>query len=306
MDKLLVPLYILIYLIVWLISLLPLRILYFLSNGLYFLIFYVAGYRKKIVYENLQKSFPEKSPDEIRRIAKNFYKYFCRLIMEIVKLISISKNELKRRIKFRNIEVLTELYNKGKHAVVITGHYGNWEWLTGLAESSPYKVLAVYKPVENKYLDSLFIRMRSKKGVELVNMNRILKAILINKRDGIPTLSFFNSDQSLVKEHIQYWTTFLNQDTPVIVGAEKIARIAKQAVLYCKIIPVRKGYYEVEMIKMYEDVSDVQDFEITEKHVKLLEQIIIEKPEYWLWTHRRWKLSHLRKDFDKQHNLTIK
>jgi Kdo2-lipid IVA lauroyltransferase/acyltransferase len=286
--------YILIYSLVWLISLLPLPVLYFLSKGLYLLIYYVIGYRKKVVYENLRNSFPEKSPEEIKQIAKKFYKYFSRLLLEIIKLITISKKELKRRIVFRSTEVLTELYNKGIHGIVITGHYGNWEWVSGLADSTPYKVMAVYKPVSNKYLDRLFIRMRSKTGTELVNMNKILKAILINKRDGIPTLSFFNSDQSLVKEHIQYWTTFLNQDTPVIIGAEKIARLTKQAVLYCKIIPVRVGYYEVEVIKLFEDVSNVQDFEITEKHVKLLEQMIKDKPEYWLWTHRRWKLSYLR------------
>jgi Kdo2-lipid IVA lauroyltransferase/acyltransferase len=286
--------YILIYSVVWSISLLPLPILYFLSKGLYVLIYYVIGYRKKVVFENLRNSFPEKSTEEIKQIAKKFYKYFSRLLLEIIKLITISKQELKKRIVFRTTDVLTDLYNRGISGIVITGHYGNWEWVSGLADSTPYKVMAVYKPVSNKYLDNLFIRMRSKMGTELVNMNRILKAILINKREGIPTLSFFNSDQSLVKEHIQYWTTFLNQDTPVIIGAEKIARLAKQAVLFCKIIPVRVGYYEVEVINLFEDVSQVKDFEITEKHVKLLEDMIKEKPEYWLWTHRRWKLSYLR------------
>ncbi len=244
--------YILIYSILWLISLLPLRVLYFLSKGLYFLIFYCIGYRKNIVYENLRKSFPEKSPEEIKQIAKKFYKYFCRLIMEIVKLISISKEELKSRIKFKSTELLHDLYNKGINGIVMTAHYGNWEWLSGLTNSTSYKSMAVHKPLSNKYFDRLFIYIRSKTGTEIVNMNKILKAILRNIRDGIPTLSIFNSDQSPVKEHIQYWTTFLNQDTPVFLGAEKIARRTNQAVLFCKIIPVRIGYYEVEIIKLFD------------------------------------------------------
>lgn len=282
------------YSFVWVISLLPLSVLYFLSKALYILIYYLIRYRKKIVYENLRKSFPDKSSEEINIIAKKFYKYFSCLLLEIVKLITISKEELQKRVKLRNTEVLIDLYNKGIHGIVITGHYGNWEWLVALADSTPYKVMAVYKPIPNKYFDRLLIRMRSKTGAYPVNMNKILKAILINKRDEILSLSVFISDQSLVKEHIQYWTTFLNQDTPVILGAEKIARYTNQAVLFCKVIPLKKGYYEVELIKLFEDVSQVQDYEITEKHLKLLEQMIIEKPEYWLWTHRRWKLSHLR------------
>jgi KDO2-lipid IV(A) lauroyltransferase len=125
-------------------------------------------------------------------------------------------------------------------------------------------------------------------------MSKILKAILKNLREGVLTLSIFNSDQSPVKEHIQYWTTFLNQDTPVFLGAEKIARKTNQAVFFCKIVPIKIGYYEVEMIKLFEAAANIEEFEITEKYIKLLEQAIKEQPEYYLWTHRRWKLSYLR------------
>jgi Kdo2-lipid IVA lauroyltransferase/acyltransferase len=286
--------YIPIYGLLWLISLLPLRVLYFFSKILYFVIYHLAGYRKKVVLSNLRNSFPEKKPEEINTLAKKFYRYFSCLIFEIIKLFSISRKEFRKRIRYRNPEVLNDLHKKGYNAVVITAHYGNWEWLTGLADSSPYKAMAVYKPLANKYLDSLLINIRSRTGTEIINMNKILKAILKNKQEGVLTLSCFISDQSLVKEHIQYWTTFLNQDTPVFLGAEKIARQTNQAVLFYKIIPVKKGFYEVEIIKLFEDVSGVNEFEITEKHVRLLEEIILEKPEYWLWTHRRWKLSYLR------------
>jgi Kdo2-lipid IVA lauroyltransferase/acyltransferase len=286
--------YLILYPFLWIISSLPLRFLYIISDGLYYLIFYVLKYRKKVVYSNLQKSFPEKSFDEIDQIAKKFFRYFSQLLVEMIKTFNISEQELRRRFKYRNPELLYELYNKGLYCVVVTAHYGNWEWLSISNAYPPYRTMSLYKPLSNKYIDRLFYKMRTRFGSELIPMNSLLRATIRYKRDGIPTLSCFIADQSPIRQHIQYWTTFLNQDTPIFTGAEKVARQTNQGVLYMKIIPVRKGYYEIEFVKLFENVTNVPENEITEAHVRILEQIIKERPEYWLWTHRRWKHSSLR------------
>ncbi len=213
--------YIILFPIIWLISLLPLRILYFLSNGLYFFIYYIVRYRRKVLYDNLRNSFPEKSEKEIKEIAKKFYRYFSRLLLEIVKLVTISDKELKSRIKYRNPEVLFDLYNKGIHCIAVTAHYCNWEWFAGVCNSTPYKTMSIYKPLSNKYVDRLLTRLRTRFGAELVPMSSVLRAIVRYKKEGTPTCSLFISDQTPVRQYIQYWTTFLNQDTPVLLGARK-------------------------------------------------------------------------------------
>jgi len=249
-----------------------------------------------VVYENLRNSFPEKSEEEIKEIVKRFYKYFSHLIVEIIKLINISDKELKERIKLRNPEILNDLCNKGIQSIVVTAHYGNWEWLAGITDQDiiPYKIMSVYKPLNNIYIENLLNRFRSRFGAEMVPMTKVLKVMVKNKNEGNPVISLFIADQTPMRHQIQYWTKFLNQDAPIFLGVEKLAKLTKQAVLFLKIIPIRQGYYEAEAIKLFEDVSNISDFEITEAHVRLLENVIREKPEYWLWTHRRWKLSYLK------------
>jgi Kdo2-lipid IVA lauroyltransferase/acyltransferase len=278
------------YPFLWLLSLLPLRILYVISDFLMFpIVFHVIGYRKKVVYENLRNSFPEKSQEEIEQIARKFYHHFCDLIVEVIKLINISEKEYKERIKYRNPEVFTELYNKGINIIAAAAHYGNWEFLSGVTDAIPYRNMSLYKPLSNKYYEKVITRIRTRFGAELVPMEEVTRKMLAYRRDGILTASCFIIDQTPLRHHIQYWTKFLNQDTPVFLGVEKLARSLKQAVIYVKMIPIKRGYYEFEVVKLYEDVSNVKEFEITEAHVRELEKQIIEKPEYWLWTHRRWK-----------------
>jgi KDO2-lipid IV(A) lauroyltransferase len=285
--------------IIWLVSLLPLRVLHFLSGGLYYLIFYVAQYRRKVVFENLRNSFPEKSEKEIQEIARKFYRYFSRLLLEIVKLVTITEKEFKSRITIKNPEILVDLYGKGLQCIAVTAHYCNWEYYAGTCGKTPYKIMSLYKPLSNKYVDRLLTRIRTKFGADLVPMASALRAIVRYKKEGTLVCSGFISDQTPVRQYIQYWTTFLNQDTPVFLGVEKVARQTNQAVIFLKMLPVKFGYYEIEVIKLFEDVSNVADYEITEAHVRLLEKIIKEQPEYWLWTHRRWKLSHLRKEMEE-------
>jgi Kdo2-lipid IVA lauroyltransferase/acyltransferase len=278
------------YPFLWLLSLLPLNALYVISDYILFpVVFHIVGYRKKVVYENLRNSFPEKNESEIDTIARKFYKYFCSLFVEVIKLINISDKEYKQRVKYSNPEVFEELYKKGLNVIAATAHYCNWEWLSGITDSSPYRNMSLYKPLSNKYLEKVVTKMRTRFGADLVPMEQVARKMLSYKHDGILTASCFISDQTPISSHINYWTTFLNQDTPVFLGVEKLARSLKQAVVYLKMVQIKRGYYEFEIVKLYEDVSNVKDYQITEAHVRELEKQIIAQPEFWLWTHRRWK-----------------
>lgn len=278
-----------VYAVAWLFAWLPLRVLYIFSDGFYFILFYVISYRKNVVYSNLRNAFPQKTELEINQIAREFYKFFADLLLETFKVIHISKSEMLKRVKYVNVPLFEELYKKNKHALVVMGHYGNWEWLPGIALWVPNRTMSVYKPLNNKYFNAMFHKMRTKFGSELIPMKMVPKTLLQYFSDGKPSTSLFIADQSPMRSEIQYWTTFLNQDTPIYTGVEKLAKKYNMPVLFLIIKRVKRGYYNVETKMLFEDVSNVDAHQITEAHVKALEQEIINAPQYWLWTHRRWK-----------------
>ena len=277
------------YTLCWLISLLPLRVLYLFSDLLYVIIYYLIGYRKKVVFINLQNSFPEKSREEIKKIAKGFYKHFADVLIEIIKLIHINQKTLSKHIKYLNFEILDKLYNQKKHVIAVTGHYGNWEWGIGIPKYTNYNVIILYQPISNKYFNDLILKLRTQFGIKLVHMNKAIRTILRYQQQKKLTLSFFIADQSPQKNNIQYWTTFLNQETPVYFGIEKIAKKTNQAVVFFKMQKVKRGYYTVEIIKLFDETKNTEQYEITEKHIRALENVINIQPEHWLWSHRRWK-----------------
>jgi KDO2-lipid IV(A) lauroyltransferase len=279
----------LLYSLVWAISLLPLKVLYFLSDILYLLIYYVVGYRKKVVLQNLRNSFPEKSEKEIQVIAKKFFRYFSDILVETVKLITISKKELTGRIKYSNPEVLYDLYDKKKQVIVVLGHYGNWEWLLGVTTATPYHSMSVYKPLTNKFLEDKITKIRSRYGSDLVPMRNTIRVMLQYVRDNKLTISAFIADQRPFHTDIHYWIKFLNQETPVLLGAEKIARQINAAVVFMSINRFKRGYYNINIEKLTENAAETPLYEITDGFMRELEKNIIEKPQYWLWTHKRWK-----------------
>ncbi|MBN1180674.1 MAG: lysophospholipid acyltransferase family protein [Bacteroidales bacterium] len=295
-------LFYIVYSFCWLIALLPLRILYILSNFLYVILYYILRYRRKVVNENLRNSFPEKSPEEIKSIAKKFYRHLADLFMEIIKMINFNLESLSKHVKYTNPGVLDDLYKQGKDVAVALGHYGNWEWQQGLSAYHKHLPLIIYKPISNKYFERVFYNMRKKMNVVPIQMRRIIRAILRYRKQGILTITAFVSDQSTIWEETQYWTTFLGQDTPVYLGIEKIAMKTKQAVIFYKCSKPRRGYYEVEILKLFDDASKTKPYEITQKHTEILEEIIREKPELWLWTHRRWKLKNRKAQEHEQKN----
>jgi KDO2-lipid IV(A) lauroyltransferase len=272
-----------------LIALLPFRLLYILSDILYYIVYYVIKYRKKIVFENLHNSFPDKTQAEINIIAKKFYRHFCDILLEIVKLLNISPDEIVRRMKLKTPELFFDAYDKKLHILMIIGHYGNWEWGQAVGLQIPYKFIAIYKPLSNKYFDELMIKLRSQFQGMVVPMKMATRVFLNNINNNIPTELNFIADQTPHIGEINFWTQFLNQRTPVFHGVEKLAIKTKQPVFFSKIVKVKRGYYEVYAEKLCDDASTLKPHEITELHVKALERTIIEAPEYWLWTHRRWK-----------------
>ncbi|MGC9341791.1 MAG: lysophospholipid acyltransferase family protein, partial [Bacteroidales bacterium] len=270
-------------------SIFPVRWLYVFSSLLYPIIYYIIPYRKKLVFKNLQNSFPEKPKSEIRKIAKEFYHHLCDSFVESVVESTLSKQELLKRFKVKNPEVCNNLYQEGKSISLLMAHYGNWEWSSIMPEYIRHKVLAIYKPLRNKYFDRYIKKSRERFGVRTVAMEKILRVLTEYKNQSIPTLTYFIADQRPRWAQIQHWIKFLNQDTPVILGAEKISKKLNHAVVFLDIRKTGRGYYEVEFKLLYEDPGQTDIFEITEKYYEILEERIKKEPEFWLWTHKRWK-----------------
>ena len=273
----------------WLLALLPLWCLYLISDFLFVLVCYVVRYRRKVVMENLRNSFPKKTEKERRKIARKFYQFFCDLFIETIKLINVDTPQMRRRIHYSNPEIFDDLYRKGKQLFVAAGHYGNWEWVTTVPGTIPYHHATLYQPLENKIFDRFFYHLRTKCGGELITANEAIKTIVKYHQENRLTLLGFISDQAPPRNAIQYWTTFLNQDTPVHLGIEKLAKRYNTAVLYYEIRRVKRGYYKVDVTLICENAAETADKEITNKHVQLLEETIRRNPQYWLWSHRRWK-----------------
>ena len=277
------------YGLLWLITLLPMPVLYIKSDFLYFIIFHIIRYRKKVVYGNLINAFPDKDKDQIDKIARKFYKHFCDIIFETLKELHMSEAEMIKRVRYTNSELLNKYFKQKRSVIAVVGHYCNWELLTGFSLQTPYHGASLYKPLNNTHFDKMFSKMRNKFGTEMIPMKQALRSIINNKRENRLTINCYISDQSPVREELDYFTRFLNQDTAVFLGIEKLAIKFNLPVVYFKMKKIKRGYYEVEIIDITGKPTETVPNEITDKHVRLLEETILEEPAYWLWSHRRWK-----------------
>lgn len=272
----------------YLISLLPFSVLYLLSDLLYLILFYGIKYRRKVVQENLANSFPERSLSELQAIEKKYYKYLADLIVESVKMYSMSREEMLRRFKYVNFEEVDKYFKDNRAVIAVTAHYGNWEWGSpSLSLVNPTPSLVVYKPQTNKHFENLINRMRSKFGSIMVPMKLTLRKVLEYK--GKPSMLVLVGDQTPPREESQFFAPFLNQPTAIFLGIEKIAKLANTPVVYFHIDRVKRGYYEATLKTLFENPKETTDHEITLAHTRELEQIIQKKPELWLWSHKRWK-----------------
>lgn len=286
--------YILTYSFIWLLHLLPERILFLLSDLLYFLMYHVAGYRKKVVFENLRKAFPEYDDIKIKAIAKKFYRHLSDLFLETSVIHFYSEKKIKNRMRYENPELVKNFLDSGKQVMAVLGHYGNWEYLTSLCLATDYPFIGIYKPLGNKYFDRMIQDSRKTFGGEVVPMKHIARKLIEKNRQGEQLTTLFLGDQSPVLSQVQYWTKFMGQDTPVYLGAEKLAKKLDAAVVFIKIRKIARGRYSTEFELISDRPKEMELYAITDAHVRILEDLIREAPEYWLWSHRRWKHSYER------------
>jgi len=274
--------------LLYLFSLLPFWLLYIISDFLYVLIYYITRYRRRVAEENLRNSFPEKTKAELKAIEKLFFRYFADFIVETVKAISISEQELKRRVILTNPEVISNYYAQGRNIIAVGGHYCNWE-LAGLNFYfyTDKKFMIVYKPLSNAIFDKFFYRIRSRFGTIPVSMRQTLRKVVEVKKE-LSAIALLG-DQTPSREEVNQLVEFLNQPTPVFQGIEKLAMSTDSVVVYYDMKRIKRGYYSYTLIPLFEEPKKTAPLEITKVHVKHLEDIIKREPQYWLWSHRRWK-----------------
>ncbi len=281
--------YILIYPIIWLLSILPTRLLYMFSSLLFLLVFYIIGYRRKVVRNNLKLCFPEKSEKEIRAISKKFFQHFCDMIFESIKSLTISESEIKRRFKFTNIELLQELEKENKSIMLMCAHYGSWEWIFILQKYLNSDGYAVYKKLKNKHFDKLVRRIRAKYKTYLITTKHTVSKLRELKANDEIAIFGFLSDQSPKAQKARHWKEFMGIKVPVHTGAESLAKELDMAVVFFKTKKIKRGYYETTFKTVTKNPTEYKDFEITDLFVNYLEELIHEEPEFYLWTHKRWK-----------------
>ena len=276
------------YLPFYVISLIPIKLLYLLSDFLFVLVFHVLNYRRKIVRQNLINSFPDKNITIINKIEKKFYKHFCDIIIELLYTLTLKKEHSKKRIIIKNIEFLNEYYYKKRNIILYCGHIGNWEWMSLLPNITNYTINALYQPLTNKYTNDLLKYIRSRSGMNCIKSDMGFKHMIkLNNSDKL-NLNVIVGDQSPTIYSQKYWTNFLNQDTAFFVGVERISKYTNQVIIYPHLKKIKRGFYEIEFKLIDENPQKSTD--IISKFSNLLELNIKESPELWLWSHRRWKL----------------
>lgn len=288
----------------WLFSALPFRVLYVLSDFNYLLMYHVGRYRRKVVRENLEKSFPEKTEAERLQIERKFYRYLSDYMLEDLKLLHMSAEDLCQRMIYKNTEQYLELTEKYGGIIVMIPHYANYEWLIGMGSvMKPGDVpVQVYKPLKDKYLNELFKQIRSRFGGYNIPKHSTAREIIKLKREGKNMVVGLITDQWPSGD--RYWTTFMGQETAFLNGAERIAKMMNFPVFYCELTKTRRGYCEAEFKLMTEAPKETVEGEITDMFAHELEQTIRREPAYWLWSHKRWKFT--KKECEQKEQELIK
>jgi KDO2-lipid IV(A) lauroyltransferase len=273
----------------YLVSLLPFWFLYAVADVLFVILYHIAGYRRKVVKENLRNSFPEKSEDERKLIERKYYKYMADLMVETIKSVSMSAKSVHKRMVCTNPELMEYYFSKGKSILAAAGHYGNWEMAClSFGFLTDKRRVIVYKPQSNEVFTDFFNKIRSRFGAEMISMRQTLRKLIEYKNE--LTFTVLASDQTPTRGDTQYFTNFLNQPTAVFLGIEKLTKVMDCVVIFYKIDLIKRGYYTYTFVPLVEEPKQTKPYQITEIHVKYLETLIREKPEYWLWSHRRWKI----------------
>lgn len=286
--------YYLVYGVLWLFSLLPMWVHYLIADGIYLIVYRLVGYRKKLVRKNLTDSFPEKTAEELQTIEKGFYHWFCDYLVETIKMMTISEKNLKRRMAFKDTKEADEILESGQSIALYLGHYCNWEWVTSMPLWITPKAHCgqIYHVLENAAFDKLFLKLRERWGAESIPMAETLRRVATYRKQGQPIMIGYISDQVPFWNNIHHWLNFLNHDTPVLTGTERLARGAGHAIFYLDMHRVRRGYYEATLKLITRDPKQTKDYELTDAYFRMLEESIRRDPVCYLWTHNRWKRTH--------------
>lgn len=281
----------LLYAVTYLHALLPFRVLYIFSDILYLFVYYVVRYRRKIVRKNLKNAFPEKPIKSIEKIERKFYRHLCDYFVETIKTLRLSDEEVRKRMKFENPEIIDRLTSHGKSCVVSLGHYGNWEWVPsiGLHLTSDVVLGFVYKKLHSNAFNHLFLKTRSHFNARPIEMQSVIRQMIRFQNQGKVMVVGFLNDQRPSPRQEKYWTIFMNQQTPVQTGMEKIARRLGNSIVYLDIRKVKRGYYTGKFFVITPDASEETENSIMERYMRKLEETTMREPAYYLWSHDRWK-----------------
>lgn len=284
--------YILSYPLLWLISKLPFKLFYGLSDFLYVLLYYVTGYRKKTVRENLKLVFPNKSDTARKKIERKSFHHLADIFLEMTKTFTISEKEMNKRFTFTNLEYIQQLEKENKSIMLFCAHYANWEWMIILDKHIKNQGYAVYKKINNPYFNELIKRIRSRFGTQLIEIKETIRIIRQNEIDRKHGVYAFISDQSPMVSQTNYWQDFMGVEVPVYTGGEALVKKFGITPLYLKVEYVNRGHYQatfVPLLKEGEQVENIPNYEITNRFLAQVEKQLHEAPEYYFWTHKRWK-----------------
>lgn len=283
--------YLIAYPFLWLISRMPFRMLYAFSDMVFVLIFYLIRYRRRTVRNNLKIALPHLSESEHSRIEKEFYRHMCDMFLEMIKTLSITAEEMDKRFRFTNLEVIHEFEKKQKSIILLYSHYASWEWSIALGRHINFKGYGIYKKIQNPYFDKLVRDIRSKFDATLINTKSTIKKVTQNQENGILGIYGFISDQTPRPQKTHYWETFMGKVVPIHTGGEMLAKKLDMSTIFMKVEKVKRGHYQATFIPITDNPREIPDYQITYRFIKEVEKQILEKPEYYFWTHKRWKHS---------------
>ncbi len=282
-------LYLIVYPFLWCISMLPFPILYLFSDFTYIIIYHIIGYRKKVVRENIAMTLPHLSAQERFIIEKKSYRHLCDIFLEMIKTMTISEKEIQKHFVFTNLDVYTNLEAKQKSIALMVSHYASYEWVISLNRKVSFNGYAIYKKINNPYFDQLVRSIRSRFKANLITNKETIPVILSNNKNKILSTYGFASDQSPKITSAYHWQKFMDIEVPIHIGAEVLAKKYNMKVVFLKVEKIKRGYYQASFEILSENAKEVLNYEITDLFIKKVEQQIFEAPEYYLWTHRRWK-----------------
>jgi KDO2-lipid IV(A) lauroyltransferase len=281
--------YLIAYPFLWCISMLPFRLLYLFSDFIYLIVYYLIGYRKKTVRENLALALPHLPDEERLIIEKKSFRHLCDMFLEMIKTMTISNKEISKRFVFTNLEVYKNLEAQEKSIAMMLAHYASYEWVISMNAYVKFSAFAIYKKLANPYFDKLVRDIRSRFKANLITTKETIPTIIKNNRNKELSIYGFASDQSPRISSAFHWQKFMEIEVPVHTGAEMLSKKYNMNVIFLKVKKVKRGYYEARFEVLSENAKEVPNYEITDKFLKLVEQQILEAPEYYLWTHKRWK-----------------